>query len=483
MRSSSPRQPVRRLELDWIIVSVERLRRWGLWVLLVILTGAAAFTAYSYLHEPPRKRAERMLRQASAAEEQLSRAGVSDSLQGEFDQASLLLAQAREDCGRQEWSACEARAGDSLRRFQLLSGLVNGEFVGSGQIIAAQGKVEVQRANQSQWERATEKMPLYNGDFVKTGSEASAEILFSDGTIFRVGADSLLEMHRNARTAQAGTSGEVRVRVGQVNVYTALQPSTVITDAARAEVDRESRVGVEVDDAAATRVAAYAGGARVTSTSGESLDLSSRQAVTAKPAGALGPRVSIPDAPILDAPPANYLVNLDEVKSVLLRWRSVGGITDYQLQVSRSRTFAGASELLKTEPRKSTSARLKVLRPGTYFWRVAAVSPTGVTSEWSPSRSFRAFASPRLEELSDTTPPRLEVQRVSQMGTYLLLQGITEPGAVVTVDGEPVEVGSDGVFKKTVALAREGENVLVITATDPAGNVTEHRESVFLEGD
>ena len=206
MRSSSPRQPVRRLELDWIIVSVERLRRWGLWVLLVILTGAAAFTAYSFLHEPPRKRAERMLRQASAAEEQLTRAGVSGSLQGEFDQAVLLLAQARGDCGRQDWSACEARAGDSLRRFQLLSGLVNGEFVGSGQIIAVQGKVEVQRANQSQWERATEKMPLYNGDFVKTGSEASAEILFSDGTIFRVGADSLLEMHRDARTAQAGTS-------------------------------------------------------------------------------------------------------------------------------------------------------------------------------------------------------------------------------------------------------------------------------------
>ena len=116
----------------------------------------------------------------------------------------------------------------------------------AGRSSRLQGKVEVQRANQTEWDKAREKQPLYNGDFIKTGPDASAEIIFSDSTVYRVGPDSLLEVHREARTGREPSAGEVKVKVGQVNVYTATNPSSVVTDAARAEVDRDSRVGVEV---------------------------------------------------------------------------------------------------------------------------------------------------------------------------------------------------------------------------------------------
>ena len=42
------------------------------------------------------------------------------------------------------------------------------------------------------------------------------------------------------------------------------------------------------------------------------------------------------------------------------------------------------------------------------------------------------------------------------MGNFFLVQGVTEPGATVTVNGEPVDVAGDGTFKKTVALTARG---------------------------
>jgi hypothetical protein len=46
-----------------------------------------------------------------------------------------------------------------------------------------------------------------------------------------------------------------------------------------------------------------------------------------------------------------------------------------------------------------------------------------------------------------------------------------------------VEVTGDGAFKKTVALNQEGWNSIIIRSVDPAGNATEHRESVHVESD
>jgi hypothetical protein len=432
------------------------------------------------MHEPVQSKAQRALRRAAAVQEEIRRAGVSDNLAGEFDQASRLLEQGRSDWDRKDYPACLARAEDAEQRFQLLGGLANRDFVGSGQIIAMQGKVEVQRANQTRWEKAREKQPLYNGDFVKTGADASAEVIFSDSTVYRIGPDSLLEVHREARAGREPSVGEVKVKVGQVNVYTATNPSSVVTDAARADVDRDSRVGVEVAEDAGTVVAAYAGSAKVTGAAGQRVELGTRQAVAAAPNGALSDRRAVPDTPVPERPAANASVNLDATDRIELGWRPVPVSTGYELQVSRSRLF-NASSVEITNRRNSNSAVVRILRPGTYYWRVAALGSERLRSEWSPSRPFKAYSGPRVEALTDTTPPKLEVQRPTQMGNFFLVQGTTEPGATVTVNSEPVDVGADGTFKKAVALTREGWNTIVIRATDPAGNTSEDRKTVFVE--
>ncbi len=206
----------------------------------------------------------------------------------------------------------------------------------------------MQRASQTKWEKAREKQPLYNGDFVKTGPDASAEVIFSDSTVYQIGPDSLLEVHREARGGRAPSAGEVKVKVGQVNVYTATNPSSVVTDAARADVDRDSRVGVEVAEDRGTLVAAYAGRAKVTGATGGQVDLGTRQAVSAAPGGTLGKQVAVPDAPVPERPRANALVNLDASDRVELAWRPVAGSTGYELQVSRSRLFTTSTSSSRT---------------------------------------------------------------------------------------------------------------------------------------
>src|SRR5664280_127131 len=230
MRSPSSSPSVRRFEVDWVIVSVAGIKRWGLLAFALLLAGSVVAGVFYFTHEPPEVKAQRLLLRATAAQEQVRRAGFSDNLAAEFDQASRLLEEARSDWERKDYPACVARAEDALQRFELLGGLANRDFVGSGQVIALQGKVEVQRANQTRWEKAREKQALYNGDFVKTGPDAFAEVLFSDGAIYKIGSDSLLEVHREARGGRSPSPGEVKVKVGQVNVFTAANPSSVVTD-------------------------------------------------------------------------------------------------------------------------------------------------------------------------------------------------------------------------------------------------------------
>ena len=477
----APRRAKSGFQLDWVVVSLETLRRRGAAITLTVLALAVAGGTYYYFHEPPSRRAERLLTRASAAEEEARRAGITEALSAEFEQASHQLDEARSHWQRQDFPACIARAEDALRRFELLLGLLSRSFVGTGQIVALHGKVEIQRGNQGQWERGREKQTLDNGDFVKTSSDGSVEILFSDGTVYRVGPDTLLEVHRDERGGAESARGEVKLKVGQVNVYTSLHPSVVLTDTVKAEVERDSRIGVDVSDDQSATVSAFAGRASVTGGSGERVSLGERQAVTAAASGRLGERRAVPEPPALLEPPASFLLDLDATSRISLRWRPVAGATSYAIQVNRSRVFDPTTMEVEAKSRPETSATLNVLRPGSYHWRVAALGAGSVRSEWSPPRTFRAVAGRRLEELADTTPPKLDVQRPRQMGNFFLVQGVTEPGVTVTVNGEVVTVAGDGTFKKAVALHHEGSAAILIRAMDPSGNTTERTEPVFVE--
>ena len=73
--------------------------------------------------------------------------------------------------------------------------------------------------------------------------------------------------------------------------------------------------------------------------------------------------------------------------SVILRWNSVDGATNYILQISTSPDCA-KEYLFNEEVGKSTKQKVKGLTVGTtYYWRLKAGNSNGV-SDWSPVWSF-----------------------------------------------------------------------------------------------
>jgi hypothetical protein len=85
---------------------------------------------------------------------------------------------------------------------------------------------------------------------------------------------------------------------------------------------------------------------------------------------------------------------------------------------------------------------------------------TSVSTIWVSMYSF-----------PDEVPPSLEVDQTSTATDRPLFEitGTTEPGATVDVNGRTAAVSDSGEFSVLVELA-DGANVLVVTATDEAGN-------------
>jgi hypothetical protein len=60
------------------------------------------------------------------------------------------------------------------------------------------------------------------------------------------------------------------------------------------------------------------------------------------------------------------------------------------------------------------------------------------------------------------------------------VKGRTEPGATLTVNGERMEVDSDGSFNDWITLQKPGRQMVVIRATGLNGGVNERKVAVVV---
>ncbi len=209
--------------------------------------------------------------------------------------------------------------------------------------------------------------------------------------------------------------------------------------------------------------------------------INEREAIVASAGGSISEKLKIPDAPFPVAPENNAGFDIGRQEIIELAWRGrpIGGAV--HLQVGRSKSFDDAQLDVDAERLGKDRARLRLVSPGTYFWRVAALADSMIPSEWSAVRRFRVFSSSADHLLTDTTPPKLVVDPPQQLGHMFIFEGATEPSATLTINGETVELDADGGFRKTVEIFNDGWNDIVVVAVDPSGNRTEHRRRVFVE--
>lgn len=464
-------------DLDWFVIPVRKVTTWGLLILLV--AGGSFFGYRAYLRGKPtigdRARAE--IETAATLVTRATRSAGTVRPGSNVARAGSLLHDARTSLGEQRYEEAIRLAVES----QSYSRRALGGFDenGDASFIFVEEDVWLQRAGRSNFEKARQRQPLFDGDFIRTGRNGSAEIMFSDGTLFTIRPGSLFEVRRPSASDASGS--EVKMVSGAVNVYTSASPSTVKTDDATAAVARDSRVSVDVAAGEKTEVTTHRGKTTV-STGLTTVVLGDRQRIIAAArTGVLSPKVVLPEPPRPLEPDDDRMFDLTMGGQVALKWSRVPEAARYRIQISRSRLFVPDLNEVDLDNRTGLSAEIKVSREGSYFWRLAAIDRAGLSSDWSPVRRFRVSAEPVRAGSGDVTPPELSVLPPQQMGNLFLLFGKTEKGAIVTVNAEPADVAVDGSFKKTITIERDGYAMLVIKAVDAAGNETIRRMRVFVE--
>jgi hypothetical protein len=184
------------------------------------------------------------------------------------------------------------------------------EEAGDASLIFAEGDVSIQSSGRAAFGAARQRQSLFDGDFIKTGKTGSAEIMFTDGTLYTIRPGSLFEVRRAASPESGGS--QIKMVSGTVNVYTAASSSTVATDAATAAIDRESRVAVDVVEGRRPKSRRTGARRRLSRPERETVVLAEREKISAgaKTRQFSLAKVSIPESPDLVLPPDNRLYDL-----------------------------------------------------------------------------------------------------------------------------------------------------------------------------
>lgn len=399
----------------------------------------------------------------------------------DFGAARDQLQAARTAYGRGEFGDSR-RAGTQARNVLLaiLDTLTRRGGTGEGQFISVHGEVEIRRGDRGDWQLARGRVTLSSGDYVRTGSGGSAEILFGDGTLYTVRPNTSFVVSRTARGEGGdGDPQTISMAYGWVDLNTASRPSRVETPSAEARVAEESEAFVAFDrERQRGRFGAFRGTVDVGAGEVQRRVGAFEQVVQEN--GELGRPRSLPARPEPLSPADNVLVDPGREPELVLAWRPVSGVSRYALQVSRNHLFV--DNLIEDEERRKTEATLGLRGDGSFLWRVAARATDGTLGPWSAPRRFRVAAA-AVDGFNggDRVPPEISLEDVTAYGNIFIVGGRTEPGARVEIGGEPVKVAADGSFIKTIQLNRAGWSFIEIRARDAWGNETTRRHRVFVD--
>ena len=168
---------------------------------------------------------------------------------------------------------------------------------------------------------------------------------------------------------------------------------------------------------------------------------------------------------LLDTHPPTLSVTLRVGGTELLpgasAWSTGEGVATLDMEVDERSSIFVSDVGRHDVPPGRTSIMLGLL-PDTNLISVLAIDSVGNAA---PGVSFLV--------VRDVRPPVLALREPANGivvdGDHIRVNGTTEPGASVTVNGVAVKVDSDGSFTVDIGL-EEGSNVIVVVATDTVGN-------------
>lgn len=342
----------------------------------------------------------------------------------------------------------------------------NRDQAGEARLSDKQGSVEGQKPRDLVWEDRPLDAILIEEEKVRTLSDSSAQITFRDASRLRLNPNSQAVIQR-LRVDPLTRREDAEVSLIEGDFYALLgdtserQRFEVDVPGVEASVD-SGDFWVSHDASGEAKFTNYDVAPVRISARGETVTLDRNQGVVVHADDSAVRKVDVLPAPAPQAPGENRPTVAGRV---LLRWSRVPDAAGYWLEIGHDRRFQRLATTRKGIAKPRFSAER--LAPGIYYWRVSALDRFGLPGARSEVR--------RLEVRADTVPPYLRVER-PEPGRVLrqspvVVAGLSEPDARLTIDGREVEVGDDGGFTHAVSPV-EGDNELHLRVTDRAGNET-----------
>jgi len=469
--------------LDWATISYRSIMRGVVYLVLLLAMGGVFFYLRAARRATPEElalqeinRAERMYREASA--------GADPSFARVIESAGKILDSARLSYERKDFVEARAAAQQSQSFSQkILEGSAGESF--TAKIYKYEGDVKIKRSRQFVWDEVSGNTALKVGDQIKTASNGSAQIIYFDGTITTINPGSLLEIRelfedpttKVRKVREKLNWGGVSASMPGANVAGSFHEVATESTTARAVDKSQFQVAYDAGTKS-TRTEVQSGSAEV-QTGGKTLTLKPLERMEVTGEQVVSRVRLLPPPALLDPTDQRVFLHDDPAtESTTLRWAKVTGGERYRLQIARTALFGEL--LLDKSDIHSTSVQIPGLQEGNYYWKVSAIDGSQVESHFSEIRKFKVAGS-REQRTEDSTPPPLDVVDFLPSGHLVIINGRTEPGAVLLVDGQKVDVYDDGSFTAVVRMKKNGPNDVQIVSQDGAGNTTKMRRSVYVE--
>ncbi|MEW6368875.1 MAG: FecR domain-containing protein [Acidobacteriota bacterium] len=357
-----------------------------------------------------------------------------------------------------------------------------------GYFLEIEGDVKVKKKGAFEWVKAEKKQNLNAGDMIKTGASSSAHILLFDGTEYTIKSESLTMIQSSAEDPQSKVRNtNIRISSGAIDMTTAKKnrpdsKTELSSPTATTRLGEMTVAGVTFNpESEETSIQVYRGSGEVRSGS-NSTRLDGQEAVSVSKGQEIGPKVRLLPPPDL-IEPANlkqFAFPDPSKETIYVAWRQVQGARNFHLLLAATPLFSNPLVDYRLGL-KETAGRVQGLVEGTYFWKVAALDQDARLGEYSPTRRFRILAANRRLKSFDVTPPVLKVEEPRMSGNIALVRGQTEPGVLLTVNGEQVDVDNSGAFFHPVIITKAGKNDLVFVAQDASGNESRVTKTVNAE--
>ncbi|MEM9531292.1 MAG: FecR domain-containing protein [Pseudomonadota bacterium] len=260
----------------------------------------------------------------------------------------------------------------------------------------------------SAWEAARAGDELAERDGVRTRAQSSAELAFNDNSTLRLGEYSQIFLQEKTTTLRGVDRGRIEVRRGAAELT--FEPLTrrkteieLLAGSAvsRPQPDNEGRgqiaAGTNEDDGSA-RVMVYEGQSSVEA-AGTAVNLTRGTGSTVPASGPPTPPEKLLRAP-RDLAPGNGAIW--KVANQRVRWDPVPEADHYRVEVCRDPQCGDLTTV--SEPLTGTDWQPVLAAAGEYFWRVRAVSASGLEG-YASSAAALTLAS----TLIDAEPPQVAV--------------------------------------------------------------------------